>query len=165
MNATTKPAATILDLDAMLDTAIDSVETVPDFVTPPPGIYLLGVKECKTEPFTSKDQKTKGFRIRITYTIMKTIEVSNDEQPYPDGSLFSESFMGTDEGLKYFKKAAMNILGVNDFSGATIKDVIGGVTGAEFEARITIRKTKGEGGTVYENINVRATKPVVAQDD
>jgi hypothetical protein len=36
---------TILDLDAMFDTKMDEVETLPDYVTPPAGNYELEVAD------------------------------------------------------------------------------------------------------------------------
>ena len=163
MNDITKPKATILDLDAMMDMKIDAVPTLPDFVTPPTGVYVLAVKECKTEKYENK-QKEKGSRIRITYAIEETIEVADGEMPYPNGSLFSETFMGTEQGLEFFKKAAMNILGVSDFEGATVGDVMAGVKDASFKAKITIRKSKAPDGGVYENLTIRAFTPVVSAE-
>lgn len=160
MTDSLKPKATILDLDSIMDMKIDAVETVPDYVTPPPGIYMLRVKECKTKKFKLKDT-TEAQRINILYEIMETLEVKGDELPYPNGSLFNDSFMGTEEGLKYFKKAAMNILRVNDFEGASIGDVMQGIVTAEFKARITISKTKNDKGDVFENIRVNAADPIV----
>ena len=162
MNATTKPKATILDLDAMMDVSMDSVETVPDFVMPPPGLYILDVKECKFEQIDKAD-KAKGSRIRITYVIGDTVEVANSEQPVPNGSLFSESFQGTEDGLKYFKKSAMNILGVTSFEGASLGDVVSNLAGTQFKAKLSIRKSSKD-GKVYENLSIRAANPVVAQD-
>lgn len=159
MNATTKPKATILDLDAMMDQNMDEVETMPDFVMPPPGLYILLVKECKVEQ-ADKSDKTKGSRIRITYTVSSTIEVK-DEQPVPDGSMFSEAFTGTEDGIKFFKKSAMNILGVSSFEGASLGDVVGNIAGTEFKAKITVRKSNKDGKS-YENVQVRAANPTVA---
>lgn len=157
----TKPKATILDLDALMDTNMDKVETLPDYITPPPGLYVLDVVEAKTEKFEMKETKQVAQRIRITYKIAETKSVKTGEQPVPDGSLFSESFMGTEEGIKYFKKAAMNILSVTDFEGAKLGDVMEGLKGAQFEAAITIRTTKNDAGKEFENINIRAAKPTV----
>lgn len=161
MNAITKPKATILDLDALMDTKMDEVETMPDFVTPPAGLYVLDVKDCKIEAYENKE-KEKGSRFRITYSIAETVEVHSEEQPVPDASIFSESFMGTEDGIKYFKKAAMNILGVTDFEGASIRDVVEGLKGAQFRAKITLR-TSSKDGKNYENVNIRAAAPVVTE--
>lgn len=166
MNTQVKPKATILDLDALMDTNLDSVPTVPDYITPPPGLYVLVVEEAKIEKYDIKEDGKKtgevGNRIKIVYSVKETVSVMEGEDPVPNGSLFSESFQGSDEGIKYFKKAAMNILGVTTFENATIRDVIDGIKTAEFRARITIRRTKGDNNREYENLQIRAANPTVA---
>jgi len=154
---------TILDLDAMMDIKMDDVETLPDFITPPPGLYSLKVKETKIEKYSTKAEPgTSKQRIRMTYVVVNTKEVAAGNIPVADGSLFSETFTATEDGIKFFKKAAMGVLGVSSFEGATIKDVIDGTIGAEFDARITTRSSKMPDGTVYENINVRAINEAAA---
>ena len=157
MNAPTKNV-TILDLDAMMDIKMDEVETLPDFVTPPPGIYTLKIKEAKIEKYKSKAEPgINKQRIRMSYVILSTKEVAAGHLPVADGSLFSETFMATEEGIKFFKKAAMGALGVDSFEGASIKDVIDGLADAEFDARISSRSTVDkETKQVYENISVKA---------
>ena len=161
MNAIVKPKATILDLDAMMDQNMDEVETLPDFVLPPPGLYMLLVKECKIESVDKQD-KTKGSRINITYEVAETVGVEGNEPPVPNKSLFSERFTGTEDGIKFFKKAAMNILSVTSFEGASLGDVVNNLAGTEFQAKITLRKSVKDGKT-YENVQVRAANPVVAE--
>jgi hypothetical protein len=157
MTATNNTDVTILDLDAMMDIKMDEVETLPDFITPPAGNYSLKVKEVKFEKYSSKKEPTvKKSRIRMTYIVVATKEVAAGNTPVADGSMFSETFMGTEDGIKFFKKAAMGALGVTSFEGASMKDVVDGLTGAEFDARITVRITKDDAGQTFENINVRA---------
>ncbi len=157
MNAPTQNV-TILDLDAMMDIKMDDVETLPDFVTPPPGTYVLKVKEAKIEKYKSKaEPDVQKQRIRMSYSVVSTKEVLAGNLPVADGSMFSETFMANEDGIKFFKKAAMGALGVSSFEGASIKDVIDGLADAEFEARITTRSTVDkETKQVYENISVRA---------
>lgn len=164
MNAPTKNV-TILDLDAMMDIKMDEVETLPDFVTPPPGIYTLKVKEAKIEKYKSKGEPdVQKQRIRMSYVIMETKEVAAGNLPVADGSLFSETFMATEDGIKFFKKAAMGALGVDSFEGASIKDVIDGLADAEFAARISVRSTVDkETKQVYENVSVRAITQAAAE--
>lgn len=154
-----KPKATLLDLDALLDTPLDNVETVADYINPPAGNYLLEVKEAKIEKYEVKEDGKKtgaeGNRIRITYGVVETIDVVEGELPVPDGSLFSESFQGTEEGLKYAKKACMNALGVKEFDNAKLREILEAVKGAQFKARITIRKSS-VGNKEYENLQIRA---------
>lgn len=168
MSEALKPKATILDLDALMDMKMNDIETLPDYITPPAGLYMLSIKDCTFEKYDVKDEQKKatgqkGTRIKIVYSILETVSVEAGNEPVPNGSLFSESFQGSEEGIKFFKKAAMNILGVTDFEGANLGDVKNELPGAEFKAKITIRKTPGEGGKVYENLTIRAANPVVAE--
>ena len=147
---------TILDLDAMLDTKMDEVETLPDFINPPAGNYALKVMEVKIEKYSpKKEPDIKKPRIRVTYSVVETKEVAQGSIPVANGSLFSETFMGTEEGIKYFKKSAMGTLGVRDFEGASLKDVMEGMKDAEFDARISIRVTKDDAGQSFENLSIR----------
>ena len=163
MNDTTTNV-TILDLDAMMDIKMDEVETLPDFITPPAGNYVLQVKDVKVEKYASKAEPNMNKqRIRVTYAVVATQEVVAGSIPVADGSLFSETFMATEDGIKYFKKSALGILAVTDFEGATLKDVMEGLKDAEFKARITARSTKDPvSGQVYENISVRPVPPPAA---
>ena len=158
MRATESSQATILDLDAMMDVEMDKVETLPDFVTPPNGLYELCVTECKAEKYlpkaTAENRNPKeAARIKIFYRVDATLE--SVDLPVKDGSLFSESFMYTEDGLKYFKRQALNILNAKDAAGAKLKDLMDGLKDAAFKAKITIRKTANPAGGEFENVNVR----------
>lgn len=159
MNTTTKPAATILDLDAMLDESLDSVPDVPDFMNPPNGFYNLRLKEAKIEKYESKakDGKpaTSGTRIRVTTEVAETIECEG--QPVPNGTLFSETFQGTEEGLGYFKARAIKVLNVGDVQGVPLRDILSSLAGVDFQAKI---KTKKSGD--YENLVINVVPPVAA---
>lgn len=149
---------TILDLDTMMDISMDEVETLPDFVTPPAGLYELKVEKSEVDEYTPKVSKEnpnpkKATRIKILYSVVQTLETN--DTPVKDGALFSESFMGTSEGLKFFKRQAMNIMNVSDASGATLKDMMEGLKDTPFKAKITIRKTANPAGGEYENVQVR----------
>lgn len=148
---------TILDLDAMMDIEMDKVESIPDFVTPPAGDYILTVNDAKVEKYESKGKEgkapTQGSRIKLFYAVEKTLDTK--ELPVKDGSLFSESFMGTEDGIKYFKRQAMNILNVTDLTGAKLKDVLDGLKGQSFKAKISIRVSDDGKGGKYENVQVR----------
>jgi hypothetical protein len=157
MNApVTNKAPTILDLDALMDLEMDSVETLPDYVTPAPGVYMLkvdaaGIKENKANPAKNKEASNQ---LQITYSIMETLECS-DNQPFPNGSMFNDRFQATEDGLTYFKKQAMKILNVTDMTGAKLRDIFETLTGVEFKAVVTHRTTQGADGKEYVNISVR----------
>lgn len=160
MNAVvSKPKATILDLDALMDTKLSTVETLPDYMNPPPGIFLFTVKEVGTKKYKLKDENKKetgeeAHRISITYTIDETVQC--DEITVPNGTLFTESFQATEEGLKYFKKRAMGVLNEADFGDASLGDIFAAMASVQFKARVTIRKSKGDNGAIYENVQLQA---------
>lgn len=158
MMAAEPTQATILDLDSMLDIEMDKVETLPDFVTPPAGLYELEVTEAKTEKYlpkksTDNPNPKETLRLKIFYKVVETLE--SVDLPVKNGSLFSESFQATEEGIKFFKRQALNILNVKDFEGAKLKDVMDGLKEAVFKAKITIRKSANPAGGEYENVQVR----------
>lgn len=159
---------TILDLDNMLDMAMDSVEAAPDFCNPPAGDYALKVADVKTEKYTPKAEAGKpvaaensAARIRITYAVVKTI--ATKELPVAEGSLFSESFMYTEKGISYFKRQAMNIMNVKDLTGATMRDVLEGLKDSEFNAKVSVRLSANPAGGNYENVNVRPVHEAAAK--
>lgn len=162
MNTQTKPAATILDLDAMLDDSLDAVPDMPDYQNPPDGLYKLKGVSCKIEQYTSKakDGKpaTNGTRIRLTTSVVKTVELKDGELPVPDGTLFSETFQGTEEGLGYFKARAIKVLNVADLKGVALRDILGEMAEAEYDAKITTKISKTDKGD-FENLNVRVVPP------
>ena len=153
-----KQAQTILDLDAMMDMEMDKVETLPDFVTPPNGLYKLKIEKASIEKYLpkatpeNKSPKEQG-RFKILYSVVATVETS--DTPVKDGALFSESFMGTQQGLEYFKRQALNILNVPDLVGASVKDVLDTLVNQEFDAKITVKQTANPAGGFYENLQIR----------
>ncbi len=145
---------TILDLDALLDMEMDKVETLPDYVTPGKSLLLLKPKEAGTKERKDKDGN-KVMTLQIVYEIQDTLE--SDEPPFPNGSLFSDRFQASEDGIKFFKKQAMAILNVKDLDGAKMRDVFDGLVDAEpFKAAITVRTAKdATTGKEYTNISVR----------
>lgn len=162
MNTTTKPAATILDLDAMMDDTLDTIPDVPDYQNPPDGLYKLKTKEAKIETYKTKAKdgkpETTGTRIRLTTSVAATVEVKEGELPVPDGTLFSETFQGTEEGLGYFKARAIKVLNVTDLKGVPLREILSGLADSEYDAKITTKKSK-VGDNEYENLNVRVIPP------
>lgn len=144
--------AQILDLDALLDTDMGQVATLPDYVTPSKGLYRLKITEAGTKKRKDKEGN-EVVGLSITYAIIETKE--SEEAPFPNGSMFSDRFQATEEGIEYFKKQAMKILNVPDLDGVKMREVFDGLTNTEFDCAITTRKTKAADGKEYENINVR----------
>lgn len=149
---------TILDLDSMLDDNLDSVPDAPEFMNPPAGEYLLSVKDCAVDKYeTQKEPGVQKQRLKFTYTIVETISVAGKEPPVPDGTLFIETFMATEQGLSYFKKRIKEIMKASDVAGVTLGDMMNSVKGQEFACRLSVKKTIVK-GTEYENIQIRVVK-------
>jgi hypothetical protein len=147
--------ATILSLDDLMDATLDNIADVPDYMNPPDGNYVIGVEDAKVEKMKPKEGKPEGSRLKITYKVVATKEVKPGALPVPDGTLFTETFTGTTEGLEFFKKKVKKIMNTDDVSGVTIRDLLEGIKGVEFDAVVTTRVSAGEGGKTYENVQVR----------
>lgn len=149
---------TILDLDSMLNDNLDAVPDAPDYMNPPAGEYRLQVKDCAVDKYeTKKEPGVQKQRLKFTYSVMETISVAGNEPPCPDGTLFTETFMATEQGLSFFKKRIKDIMGATDVQGVTLGDMMSSVKGSEFTARITIKKSNVN-GTDYENVHIRVVK-------
>lgn len=142
---------TILDLDALLNSSLDNVADVPDYLNPPTGSYTLSVVEAEIKAGKPAEGKTpaKAARIVVTYRVDQTKETEGI--PVPDGTLFTEGFQGTEKGLEFFKKQSKKLLNVEDLNGVTIADILGSLKEVQnFDAMVTLKKDEQ-----YENVNVR----------
>jgi len=163
MNAPTQAAT--LDLGAMMEDSLDSIPDAPDFSNPPAGEYRLLCKEAKIDKYeTKKEPGVAKQRLKILYAIEQTVSVAGNEPPVPDGSMFSETFQATEQGLSYFKKRIKEIMNASDLSGVTLGDMMETVKGQSFDARITIRKSENPNDkeNPYENVQIRVIPPKAA---
>jgi len=149
---------TLLNLDDMLNETLDNVPDAPDFSNPPAGEYTISVKDAKVESYKPK-AGGDARRVRITYTVAETKSVADNGQPVPDGSMFSETFMATEQGMSYFKARVKGILNVSDLAGVILGDMFSSIKGVIFDARITIKKTPNPAGGEYENVQIRVIPP------
>jgi len=151
---------TLLDLENMLEETLDAVPDMPDYVTPPAGEYILEVKDSVIDKYsTKKEPDVEKQRLKNTYAILETISTATKEEPVPDGSLFTETFMATQDGLGYFKKRITGIMNVSDVVGTSLAQMMDSVKGVTFKARLSIKKSKGADGTEYENVQIRVVPP------
>lgn len=160
MNAPTQAAT--LDLGAMMEASLDSIPDAPDFSNPPAGEYRLLCKEAKIDKYeTKKEPGVEKQRLKILYAVEATVSVAGNEPPVPDGSMFSETFQATEQGLSYFKKRIKEIMNASDLSGVTLGDMMETVKGHSFDARITIRKSENPNDkeNPYENVQIRVIPP------
>lgn len=108
-----------LDLGAMMDSSLDNIAEAPDFTNPPAGLYMLECKEAKVDKYsTKKEPDVEKQRLKILYAVVSTVQLASDkEPPVPDGSMFSETFQATEEGLSYFKKRIREVMNASDLTG------------------------------------------------
>jgi len=161
MNApTVQEKATLLDLNAMANENLDTIPDAPDYSNPPAGEYNILVKEACIDKYKAKDG-TQAQRLKITYAVAETIAVADpNEAPVPDGTLFSETFQGTEQGLSFFKTRVKGIMDASDLSGVTLNDMMQSIKGTTFGARISIKKSPKPDvpGEFYENLQIRISK-------
>lgn len=143
---------TILDLDALLETTLDAVEDLPDYIDEINGLYMLSIAEAEIKK--PKDSK-KPSRIVLTYKVDGAVEVEG--VPATEGSLFSEGFQGTQDGLKFFKRQAKSLLNTDDLSGIPLNDLLAGLKSLDsFQAKVTTKRTiDKETKQEYLNIFIR----------
>lgn len=144
--------STLLNLDDMLGQSLETVQAAPDFVQLENGVYILTVKDTKAEKKASKD-KAKGDYILLTlqYEVAEVIE--QEGTPIKVGSLTSESFMFTEQGLPYFKGRVAQIAVANngseeDVNGLSVKEALDAVKGMAF--KVNAKQSKNG-----ERVNIR----------
>lgn len=160
MNTTTQ--TTLLDLDAMMEQTLDAIPEAPDYSNPPAGEYRIVCKDSKIDSYKNKEG-TEVQRLKNTYAILETKSTAAGELPVPDGTLFTETFQATEMGLGYYKARVKGIMNAADLNGVSLRDLMDSVKGAEFDCRITIKKTPKDkanpNGEQYENLNIRVIPP------
>jgi hypothetical protein len=160
---------TLLDLDTVSSLSFDDLEEAPGFVIPPAGVYDLLLETAKLEEYTKKakgdEPASKGHRIAHYYTIEAVEElVDPKEQKPPIASKFSERFQLNEQGLKYWKTKAKQILGDSvDGANLTVANVIKELAAGTYriKAKVALKVTDGTGentGKKFTNIQIRVLK-------
>lgn len=113
---------TLLDLDDLDGLTLDGVDEAPEFMVPPSGKYKLGISSADIQSREKEGEEKKSMR--IIYFTRETLELNNQEEDeVPNGTLFSENFQATKQGLEFFKSRMKKLLG-DDLSGVSIKDML-----------------------------------------
>lgn len=155
---------TILDLNSMMNESLDTIPEAPDYSNPPAGEYTLEVKDAIVESYKAKAKGDMpahdAQRLKITYAVAATHSTADGEQPVPDGTLFTETFQGTEQGLSFFKKRIREVLNVSDVAGVTLGDMMASAKGVTFDARLSIKKSPkpGVANEFYENLVIRVVQ-------
>lgn len=148
----------LLNLDDLLGQSLDSVEAAPEFVQLENGLYNLSVKDTKAEKKASKD-KTKGDYILLTLQYQVEEVHEQEGTPIKVGSLTSESFMMSEQGLPYFKGRIAQIAVANggsedDVNGLSVKEALEAVKGMAF--KVNAKQSKNGDRTNVRMQNIRS---------
>jgi hypothetical protein len=148
----------LLNLDDLLGQSLDSVEAAPEFVQLENGLYNLSVKDTKAEKKASKD-KTKGDYILLTLQYQVDEVHEQEGTPIKVGSLTSESFMMSEQGLPYFKGRIAQIAVANggsedDVNGLSVKEALEAVKGMAF--KVNAKQSKNGDRVNVRMQNIRA---------
>ena len=162
----------LLNLDEMLGQSLAATEAAPDFITPENGDYGLSVSEAKATKKEVKDKATaikegkptEYVSLEFTYTIDQIFE--QEGQPIKPGSLFSERFMLTEQGLPYFKARVRDIAvatgaQAEDVDGLSIGEALKAVKTMAFRCNIKQNKRTVNGSDVI-NIRINNCRPLDA---
>ena len=127
-----------------------------------------------SEKYKTTDKETQEevekLRLKIMYSVQKTHELADsEEQPVPNGSMFTEQFMTNADGLSYFKRQAANILGKDNIKGVTIGDILKELPNDHsFDADVKIKSSSGKDAAgkkkVFKNVQVRIKGAVDAPE-
>lgn len=153
----------LLDLDAMLGQSLSTTEAAPDFITPENGSYIFEVKDTKASKKEVKDKAaalkegkpTEYVSLEFTYVIAEVID--QEGHPIKPGSLFSERFIFSEQGLPYFKARVRDIAVASggseeDADSLSIKEALEAVKGIRFAVDVRLNKRVVNGN---ELVNAR----------
>lgn len=127
------------DIDSLLDTSLDDVADLPEFVTPPPGFYKLTLKKLEQKAINDKPA------LIFHYAVVETLELvnpTNDKVAGEGKSEFSESFfLNNENGLAYAKKSLAPLAA--HFGVKTVREIIAACEGGlEIAATVKNRANK-----------------------
>ena len=110
---------------------------------------------------TKEGKPTEYISLEFTYQINEIVE--QEGQPIKPGSLYSERFMLTEQGLPYFKARVRDIAiasggAAEDVDGLSIGEALEAVKNIQFKVNVKLntRKVNGNDVTNVRLANLRA---------
>jgi len=127
-------------MDTLLEESFDEVEIAPEFVEFPNGEYILEIVKAEPKEYEAKGKREAGVRVSVTYKAIETLELSLPNQsPVAVGSLQSESFNLTAQGLPYFKRYITNVFG--DAEGVSLGESIRALEGMQIRCLVRTKNS------------------------
>lgn len=164
----------ILNLDDLLNESMAGVQAAPNYITPESSFVNLTVHEATAKKMERKnpapgEAKEYGI-IALTYSIDKVHEQAEGTMPMAPGSLFSDQYQLSENGLPHFKARAIAIgaaAGIEnaeqDIGNAKTGEVMQGIKGLSFSAVIKKVPRRDKAGAVIAdafNIRLESIGPV-----
>lgn len=101
-----------IDFADLLDTDLDTIEDLPDYVTPVKGYYELSHEKVEQVTLETNDGDVEA--IKLTYATVRCVEKNNPEdEDTPEGGMFTQTFpQGT--GIQRLKKLYAAVIQQNN---------------------------------------------------
>lgn len=155
---------TLLDIGDLDDMTLDDVEDAAEFMCPPSGKYLLGIKESSIQNKEKDGVATQA--VRIIYFVKETQELNNQEDDLvPAGTLFSENFQGNKIGMGFFKTRMKKLFG-DEIQGLKIADMCDflpkqfGEEGDKDILTVLKKVISNKDGNEYENVRFQKMEAI-----
>jgi len=130
-------------MDSLLDESLDNVEAAAEFVDLPNGEYVLHIKKAEAKELEAKEDKPAGVRVNIVYEVVDTVALADTTKtPVDNGSMASEGFNLTEQGLPYFKRYLLNIFGNTE--GVSLRESIEALNGMNITAVVRNNEYNGK---------------------
>lgn len=143
-----------MDFADLLDTELDSIDDLPDYITPVRGYYEFAHE--KVEQVTVETNDGDMEAIKLTYSVVRCIEKNNaEDEDTPEGGIFTQNFL-QGVGIQRLKKLYVAVIQQNNCK--SIRDLINILPTIHVNASIDHRfakddrKTKEKPFPVIDNI-------------
>lgn len=148
-------ANNVLDLDAYLDVALDTIPDLPTYIVPPTGAHKVRVRAPKID--LEKGEINTGFEY------IEVIELNNPEDAVPkEGSLLGENYRpGKDNptvGLSRLKKHWEAVMEAQGWT--SIRELLDGMEGMEVAVSTKVRNYTDKDGNPATSMQLVTIMPL-----
>ena len=129
-----------MDFTDLLDTDLEAIDDLPDYLTPVKGYYELGHEKVEQVTLETSDGDIEA--IKLTYSIARCIEKNNaDDEDTPEGGMFTQTFP-QGMGIQRMKKLYAAVIQQNNCK--SIRDLINILPTIHINATIDHRFAKDD---------------------
>jgi hypothetical protein len=131
---------------ALVETNIDNIADLPEYINPVPGTYIVGVDKAEV-----KDMDTDKPYIHVGLLYKATQEQTGEQAEYAEGSPLGFRYYG-ELGIKRFKKHFQPVFEAT--SSTTISELLDRMSGMELGIVTTQRKDKDDPEKKYTDLKL-----------